>query len=320
MPNHNSLFRSLRTSSDDVVLTAGRRALEAKQELSCDIFDGLEESNATEAEEFPAATRLCDTEPLSAWGKHQATAHKAKQQPALSPRLRLALTGGAITMVLLLVCFAFLPLHIRALYTPSQTVQQTSTTQSHTTTRGNAAIDKQVIQHDDNSAGRAVVSQQSEQYQQQAQKVATGTSTSGATAEVKPAAVTTSTYSNYVGTARQAALNAGINPDLFVRQIQKESSFNPYAVSPAGAVGIAQFIPSTAYSLGVNPYDPVQSLYGAARFMASLSRQFGGNYAKALAAYNAGPGSVQYAVSRGGGNWLAYLPYETQQYVYSIMG
>lgn len=125
---------------------------------------------------------------------------------------------------------------------------------------------------------------------------------------------------DYVDTARQAAIAAGINPDLFVRQIQQESSFNPGATSPSGAVGIAQFMPATAASLGVNPYDPTSALYGGARLMANLSSQFGGNYAKALAAYNGGPGTVQGAVNAGGSNWMAYLPSESSSYVHKIMG
>src|SRR5262249_1292481 len=125
---------------------------------------------------------------------------------------------------------------------------------------------------------------------------------------------------DYVSVARQAAINAGIDPNYFVRQIQQESGFNPRAGSPAGAEGIAQFMPSTAASMGINPYDPIQALRAAARMMAGLLAQFGGNYAKALAAYNAGAGAVQSAVARGGGNWLSYMPAETRHYVATIMG
>jgi soluble lytic murein transglycosylase-like protein len=124
----------------------------------------------------------------------------------------------------------------------------------------------------------------------------------------------------YWNIAWQAAVNAGISPNLFERQIQQESGFNPWAVSPAGAEGIAQFMPATASSMGVNPWDPTSSLYGAARLMAQLSNQFGGNYSMALAAYNAGPGAVQYAVNVGGNNWYAYLPSESQNYISVIMG
>jgi len=126
--------------------------------------------------------------------------------------------------------------------------------------------------------------------------------------------------SAYVAIARQAAASAGIPPEYFVRQINEESSFNPNAISPAGAVGIAQFLPSTAAGLGINPYDPVSSLYGAARYMARLDNSYGSDYAKALAAYNAGPPAVTRAVNSGGANWLAYMPWETQHYVHVVVG
>ncbi|GCE18178.1 lytic transglycosylase domain-containing protein [Dictyobacter kobayashii] len=138
---------------------------------------------------------------------------------------------------------------------------------------------------------------------------------------VVPAPPTTNLpRSQYVAIAQQAAIKYGISPVYFVRQINQESGFNPYAMSPVGAVGIAQFLPSTAAGMGVNPYDPVDALYGAARMMANLSNQYGGNYAKALAAYNAGSGAVDNAVAAGGAAWLSYLPAETQNYVNIIMG
>jgi hypothetical protein len=126
--------------------------------------------------------------------------------------------------------------------------------------------------------------------------------------------------SDYVAVARQAAASAGIPQEYFVRQINEESGFNPYARSWAGAVGIAQFEPSTAAGLGINPYDPVASLYGAANYMARLDKSYNGDYAKALAAYNAGPPAVTRATNSGGTNWLAYTPLETQRYVHAIMG
>lgn len=127
--------------------------------------------------------------------------------------------------------------------------------------------------------------------------------------------------SQYIAIARQDAMNAGISPDYFVRQINLESGFDPNAVSPSGAVGIAQFLPSTAAGLGVNPWDPIQALRGAANVMASYSKNYGGNYAMALAAYNGGSGTVQYAVNNcGQANWLNCLPGETRNYIRVIMG
>jgi hypothetical protein len=126
--------------------------------------------------------------------------------------------------------------------------------------------------------------------------------------------------SQYVAMARQDAIAAGIPPDYFVRQIYAESGFDPGASSPAGAVGIAQFEPSTAAGLGINPYDPAQALSGAARLMASYAIQYNGDYAKALAAYNAGSGNVDYAVRNCGAGWKNCVPAETQNYIYKIMG
>ena len=127
--------------------------------------------------------------------------------------------------------------------------------------------------------------------------------------------------SQYVAIARQDAINVGISPDYFVRQINLESGFNPNAVSPAGAVGIAQFLPSTAAGLGFDPYDPIAALNGAAHLMASYNHNYGGDYAKALAAYNGGPGAVQNAVNGcGEANWMNCLPGETRNYIRTIMG
>jgi len=126
--------------------------------------------------------------------------------------------------------------------------------------------------------------------------------------------------SQYIAIAQQDAIDAGISPVYFVRQINQESGFNPNAVSPAGALGIAQFEPGTAAGLGIDPWNPVQALRGSAQLMASYSRNYGGDYAKALAAYNGGSGTVQYAVNNCGANWLNCLPAETRHYIYVIMG
>src|SRR5229473_1798346 len=129
----------------------------------------------------------------------------------------------------------------------------------------------------------------------------------------------TGSHPSFVTLARMYALNSGISPNVFVRQINQESGFNPRAVSPAGAIGIAQFEPATAAGLGINPWDPVPSLQGAARLMASYVWQYG-DIAKALAAYNAGPGAVQRAINLGGSNWRVFLPFETQNYIRIILG
>jgi len=125
--------------------------------------------------------------------------------------------------------------------------------------------------------------------------------------------------SPYVAIAEQDASAAGIPPVYFVRQIQQESGFNPNAVSVTNAQGIAQFEPYTASGLGIDPWNPVDALRGAARLMANYYHQYG-NYAKALGAYNAGGGAVQNAVYSCGMYWLGCMPAQTQNYVYRIMG
>ncbi len=83
-----------------------------------------------------------------------------------------------------------------------------------------------------------------------------------------------------------------VSPGLLAAQLMAESGFNPRAVSPAGALGIAQFIPSTARSYGLrDPFDPVASIDAQAHLMSDLLRRFH-SVPLALAAYNAGPGAV----------------------------
>ncbi|MCX6520739.1 MAG: transglycosylase SLT domain-containing protein [Actinobacteria bacterium] len=75
-----------------------------------------------------------------------------------------------------------------------------------------------------------------------------------------------------------------------------ESRFRPDAVSSAGAVGMMQFLPSTAASMGVDPYDPASAIDGTARYLRSALDRFG-SLDEAIASYNVGPG----AIARAGG-------------------
>lgn len=127
------------------------------------------------------------------------------------------------------------------------------------------------------------------------------------------------TRAYYVWFARQAALEVHYNPDAFVNQIETESHFSPSAHGSSGEIGIAQFMPATARAWGVNPADPESSLKGAARMMASYLSRYGGDYAKALAAYNAGAVTTDQAIARGGAHWKAYLPLVTQRYIAKIL-
>jgi hypothetical protein len=91
----------------------------------------------------------------------------------------------------------------------------------------------------------------------------------------------------------QAATRWNISVALLAAQLMAESNFDPNAGSPAGAQGIAQFMPSTAAAYGLrDPYDPVEAIDAQAHLMSDLIRQFG-DLSLALAAYNAGPAPVE---------------------------
>jgi hypothetical protein len=111
--------------------------------------------------------------------------------------------------------------------------------------------------------------------------------------------------------ARQVAVKNGVDPDIFVRQIDQESGFSPTAHNPSGASGIAQLMPQ--YYPNVDTSDPYASLDAAAQTMGANVKKYDGDYAKALAAYNAGGGAVD---KYGGVPPFA----ETQTYVTNILG
>ena len=114
----------------------------------------------------------------------------------------------------------------------------------------------------------------------------------------------------YADLFAQAGAKHGVSPALLAAVAKTESGFNTSAVSSAGAQGLMQFMPATAKGLGVDATDPASAIDGAARYLSSLTRQFGSTEL-ALAAYNAGPGTVQ----RYGG----MPPYaETTSYVQKV--
>jgi hypothetical protein len=91
----------------------------------------------------------------------------------------------------------------------------------------------------------------------------------------------------------RAAARWNVSAALLAAQLMAESNFDPYASSPAGAQGIAQFIPSTAAAYGLrDPFDPVEAMDAQAHLMSDLIRQLGSPQL-ALAAYNAGPAPVE---------------------------
>jgi len=116
--------------------------------------------------------------------------------------------------------------------------------------------------------------------------------------------------------ARRVLVNAErwrLDANMLVAIVAVESAWRTHAVSAAGAIGLGQLMPGTAASLKVNPRDPNQNLYGAARYLRGLMQRFGSRHPDLVfAAYNAGPK----AVSEYGG----IPPYdETESYVVRVV-
>ncbi|MBN9241876.1 MAG: lytic transglycosylase domain-containing protein [Mesorhizobium sp.] len=111
------------------------------------------------------------------------------------------------------------------------------------------------------------------------------------------------------------ASRTGLPRDFFARLIWKESRFDPNAVSPAGAEGVAQFMPGTARMRGLaDPFDIAEAIPASAAYLAEMRAGYG-NLGLAAAAYNAGEARVSRWLKSGG-----FLPLETEDYVLDIMG
>ncbi len=120
----------------------------------------------------------------------------------------------------------------------------------------------------------------------------------------------------YADAISQSEINYGLPENLLARLLWQESRYRPdiingATVSPAGALGIAQFMPATAEQFGINPLDPFQSIAAAAKYLHQLFRMFG-DWPRAVAAYNWGQGNV----ARKG---LKNAPTETKNYYTQIL-
>lgn len=136
--------------------------------------------------------------------------------------------------------------------------------------------------------------------------------TSGVRATKSPAGSTVA--SDFDAVIDEHATAQGVAPELVRAVIQVESAFNPRAVSPKGAMGLMQLMPATARELGVaNPFHPDENIRGGVAYLRQLLDRYDRNVELALAAYNAGPASVE--------KYGAVPPYrETQAYVKKVQG
>lgn len=111
----------------------------------------------------------------------------------------------------------------------------------------------------------------------------------------------------------EASERHGVAIPLLKALIKIESDFNPLAVSKAGAVGLMQIMPENIKSLKIkDPFDPRENIMGGTRYLKQLIDRFGGELPLALAAYNAGPDSVE--------RYRRIPPYkETEDFVEAVM-
>lgn len=110
----------------------------------------------------------------------------------------------------------------------------------------------------------------------------------------------------------EVAKEFNLDPHLLKAMAKVESNFNPRAISPKGAMGVMQLIPSTARLVGVSdPFDPIENIYGGAKYLRQLLNEFG-DLKLSLAAYNAGPEAVR--------RYRGIPPYpETINYVQNVL-
>jgi soluble lytic murein transglycosylase-like protein len=116
---------------------------------------------------------------------------------------------------------------------------------------------------------------------------------------------------NYVRIIEEAAKEHGIDAEMLGSVIERESQFDPDAVSPAGAAGIAQLV--SRYHPDVDVSSPVASIRAAAKYLKANMKRFG-DVPRALAAYNHGPTAIR----SYGADWRAKIPKETSDYLAAL--
>ncbi|MGM9993044.1 MAG: lytic transglycosylase domain-containing protein [Candidatus Bruticola sp.] len=168
------------------------------------------------------------------------------------------------------------------------------------------------------SAGSLNTPQDAASFQSMINSMTSGQRFDPAAAAINSSSITGSNSSGdsaqFDSIIKEASEKYNVDPALIKAVIRQESAFNPQATSVCGAQGLMQLMPETASDLGVkNAYDPKENIMGGAKYLGQLLDMFNGDMTKTIAAYNAGPGSVQ--------QYGGVPPYqETQNYVDKVLG
>lgn len=186
-----------------------------------------------------------------------------------------------------------------------QTAQKTSSEFGDTSTNSRSGV----VTYKDPSTGSNV------QYVESQGAKKTSTPSTGRSKSVSNKVTTTTASSMkttpYDSYFKKAAKKYGVDESLLKGIAKAESNFNPKDVSSSGAMGIMQLMPDTARGLGVDdPFDPEQNIMGGAKCIAQKLKEFQGNVKLALAAYNAGSGTVR----RTGG-----IPSQCKSYISKVL-
>lgn len=211
-------------------------------------------------------------------------------------------------------------LRIRPLVTHSgETGRRTSITSFNDMLRAQRAAGQQQIEKttkQDNTSRSGVyfrdpTTGKSVKYVEVGGDAAGKTSSAGQSSSVKATSASSMKTTKYDAIFKKAAEKYGVPESLLKAIAKAESNFNPRDVSSSGAMGIMQLMPDTARGLGVDdPFDPEQNIMGGAKCIAQKLKEFNGDVKLALAAYNAGSGSVR----RAGG-----VPSRCNSYVNKVL-
>lgn len=112
----------------------------------------------------------------------------------------------------------------------------------------------------------------------------------------------------------------GVDPNIARAVAMQESGGRHDVVSPAGAIGTFQLMPDTAKELGVDPHDLDQNIRGGIQYLKQMHDRYGGNWDRALYAYNWGPGNMDAYLQTGKGLDGRPMPSETLNYVPGVRG